>query len=602
MREDRKSLTELAELYTQGAEVQWDKLYKDEAVRKISAPGYPFERNRCWFEIPEGKQLARHTENADKFFTIDWAIEKLPEGNEQTIDGTIMVFKGDSELCHNMLNELSASPCELITVEKGPAFQSINSNAYIISGSEEDYLHLLCHVKDRQITRIIHMMTMQDDQSIRSITDLEESQQNGVLSLFYLTKAFEKMEITSEIDFVLISDYTTQVNGFEERIKPENTTLFGIGKVVRKEHQNLLCRCIDVDDSTTSTEIIDEINANTEWMNIAYRRGIRYVEEFKEIELDLEPPKPLEIRENGVYVITGGASGIGLEVSKYLASINRVSLVLINRTPLPERTEWEMILKKGQDPDTINRIKGIQEIEALGAEVTYYSADISNMDEVRHVLDKVRRQYGQINGVIHGAGVGGAEPIVSRTDERFNQVFAPKVYGTWILDTLTETDPLDFFIMFSSIASMFSAPGQGDYIAANAYQDSYSYYRNTFNKRTITVNWSTWKETGMSIKHDFNIDTLFKTLMTKDGIHGLDQLINKDVPRALIGEINYESSLISLLERFMFKLSPKIRKTLYSYIGQPKVKTKPKSAGFQGEVTLSGKESGEYSAIEQKMG
>ena len=90
--------------------------------------------------------------------------------------------------------------------------------------------------------------------------------------------------------------------------------------------------------------------------------------------------------------------------------------------------------------------------------------------------------------------------------------------------------------------------------------------------------------------------------MTKDGIHGLDQLINKDVPRALIGEINYESSLISLLERFMFKLSPKIRKTLYSYIGQPKVKAKPKSAGFQGEVTLSGKESGEYSAIEQKMG
>ena len=61
--------------------------------------------------------------------------------------------------------------------------------------------------------------------------------------------------------------------------------------------------------------------------------------------MDLEPSKPLEIRENDVYVITGGASGIGLEVSKYLASINRVSLVLINRTPLPERTEWEMILK-----------------------------------------------------------------------------------------------------------------------------------------------------------------------------------------------------------------------------------------------------------------
>ncbi|MFF2175855.1 SDR family NAD(P)-dependent oxidoreductase [Lysinibacillus sp. NPDC058147] len=601
-REDRKSLTELAELYSRGAEVQWDKLYRDEAVRKISAPGYPYERNRCWFEVPEGKQLTRNTDKPDKFFTIGWAVEKLPEEKKQVMDGTIMVFKGESELCQEMLNELSASPCDVITVEKGPSFKQINPNEYIISGSEVDYLHLVRNVKDRQITRIIHMMTIQDGRSIRSITDLEESQQNGVLSLFYLTKAFAKMEITNEIDILLISDYTTQVNGFEERIKPENITLLGIGKVVRKEHQNLLCRCIDVDDSTTATEIIDEINANTEWMNVAYRRGVRYVEEFKEIELDLEPSKPLEIRENGVYVITGGASGIGLEVSKYLASTEQVSLVLINKTPLPERTEWERILEQGQDQNTITRIKGIHEIEALGAEVTYYSADIGNMDEVSRVLDKVRQQYGQINGVIHGAGVGGAEPIVTRTDERFNQVFSPKVYGTWILDKLTETDQLDFFIMFSSVASLFSAPGQGDYIAANAYLDAYSYYRNMFNKRTVAVNWSTWKETGMSIKHDFNIDTLFKALMTKEGIHGLDQLINKDVPRALIGEINYESSLISLLERFMFKLSPKIRKTLYCYIGQTKVKAKPKVAGFIEEVKLSGKESDQYSAIEQKIG
>ncbi|MCK4258240.1 MAG: SDR family NAD(P)-dependent oxidoreductase [Halanaerobiales bacterium] len=601
-RENIECLTEIAQLYIQGAEVQWDELYKNEAVRKISLPTYPFEDNRCWINIPEGEKKIPLENKADKFYTIGWQVEKISSNDSVLVDGSVLIFKGEKDISDAITEKYILDGREVIEVEMGSSFKEINKNKYIISGEEEDYYELMKVMKNRNLSKIIHMMTLNNNTEIGTLNELEDHQKKGVLSLTYLTRAIDRAEIHQELDVVLISDYTTQINGFEERIKPENTILFGMGKVVRKEQFNVLCRCIDIDDSTTVQDIFPELELISDWYNVAYRRGVRYVEEFREIDVDLAEDRNIEIKADGVYVVTGGMGGIGLEVAKYLASKEKVILGLINRTPIPDRGDWNRIIEAAADMNTIKKIKEIREIEAMGAIVECFSANIANFKEVENVLNEIRKRYGKINGLVHGAGVGGAAPILTRTKEEFNQIFSPKVYGTWILDKLTRNDELDFFILFSSIATMFSAPGQGDYIAGNAYLDSYSYYRNMLGKRTITINWSTWKETGMSVHHDFTIDTLFKTLLNQEGIGNMDIVINKDIPRVLIGEINYTGSVIYLIEKFMLKLSNKIRKLLYLHIGHIKKKGKRKEGTGNGEVKITGRENDEYSELELKVG
>jgi NAD(P)-dependent dehydrogenase (short-subunit alcohol dehydrogenase family)/acyl carrier protein len=327
---------------------------------------------------------------------------------------------------------------------------------------------------------------------------------------------------------------------------------------VRKEHPELVCRAIDLDAYTTTDQFFAELEAVTDLFLVAYRTGTRFVKEFTEIDIERTAEQKVEIKEDGVYLITGGLGGIGLEVARYFAEQNRVRLVLMNRSAMPERESWQEILSLGTDESLCQKIRDIQDIESRGATVQCVSVDVANREQLRLVLAGVREKYGQIDGIVHGAGVSSDESILVRKPADAQNVFEPKLYGTWNLDMLTREDNPDFLVLFSSIATLFSAPNQADYIAANTYLDSYAAHRNKQGLRTLTINWSTWKETGMSVRHNINTDTLFKAIHTRDAITGLDRALNKSISRALIGEIHYDGQLIFLLERNLFRLSPKI--------------------------------------------
>ena len=122
--------------------------------------------------------------------------------------------------------------------------------------------------------------------------------------------------------------------------------------------------------------------------------------------------------------------------------------------------------------------------------------------------------YEVITGVIHGAGVAGDGFIIRKDESMFREVIGPKVQGTWILSELTREDRPDFFVMFSSIATIIGEGGQGDYTAANSYLDAFSAYRSrSEGGRTVTINWPAWKETGMAA--DYGVITSYSIHYTK---------------------------------------------------------------------------------------
>ncbi|MCK4258242.1 MAG: SDR family NAD(P)-dependent oxidoreductase [Halanaerobiales bacterium] len=595
---DIKTLEKICRYYIKGADVNWSNLYDPAYVKRVSLPTYTFEKIRCWIDIPQGKKYGNIVEKPDHFYTMGWQIEKLDTSEKQVESGDLLVFKDKQGIGQKIIDAYKQKGKTVYQVEEGSCYEKLDSTRYIISGNENDYHKLIGELKEKNISKIVHLFTLSNEQDIDCIESLDNSQQMGLFSLFNLTRAMANNEMTENMDVVLVSSYVTEINSFEEKIIPENATLLGFGKVVRKEYPNLVCRCLDIDDDTPIESILEELEANVEWYNVAYRKGVRYVEEFREIDIETKKERDIQIHSDGVYVITGGTGGIGLEVAKYLSAEKKVNFALINRSKFPEKKKWDKILKESGDQRIIRKINDLISIEANGSCIEFFSADVSDFGAIKEVIDDLRKRFGRINGIVHAAGVGGIEAIESRKLKDFNNVFLPKVHGTWVLDKVTESDDLDFFILFSSVATMFSMAGQGDYIAANSYLDSYSAYRNRKGKYTVTINWCTWKETGMSVELNSNIDTMFKAIRTNDAINDMDQLLNRDLQRALIGEINYESKIIYLLNKFSVRLSAKIQKKLDQLNINIKQIKKNTTQNNSDEVILTGKEENDYAVTE----
>lgn len=591
-------LTELCQLYTQGATIEWGELFTGEAPAKVKLPVYPFEKNRCWIEVPSQAKERKVDKGPDRMFTIGWKPEPLQVETAQSTDGAVLILLDEKGRGQDIAARYRAAGRPVIEVEYADAFNVLADGRYAVDGSEASYTQLFAQLGDVPVTKIIHLHTVRSESGVTTIEQLDESQQRGFWNLFHLVRAWAKLGVETTTDLVLISEHGMEVTGAEAGVHPEHATLYGFGKSVRKEHPELVCRAIDLDTYTTTDQFFAELEAVTDLYLVAYRTGTRFVKEFTEIDEERTAEQPIEIKEDGVYLITGGMGGIGLEVARYLAEQNRVRLVLMNRSAMPERGSWQEILDLGTDEGLCRKIRDIQDIESRGAEVLCVSVDVANREQLSLVLANIREQYGRIDGVVHGAGVPSDEAIVVRKPEHAQSVFDPKLYGTWNLDMLTRDDNLDFMVLFSSIATLFSAPNQADYTAANTYLDSYAAHRNKQGLRTLTINWSTWKETGMSVRHNINTDTLFKAIHTRDAISGLDRALNKSISRALIGEIHYEGQLIFLLERNLFRLSPKITAELAKRKSAAKGN---RDASSEGKASLSTTGDASYLEIERNI-
>ncbi|HEX8185946.1 MAG TPA: SDR family NAD(P)-dependent oxidoreductase, partial [Blastocatellia bacterium] len=210
-----------------------------------------------------------------------------------------------------------------------------------------------------------------------------------------------------------------------------------------------------------------------------------------------------QLRQRGVYLITGGLGSMGLAFARYLAEQARARLILTGRAGLPPREEWESLLStekaNGKGPEIQDKIRKIREMEGLGSEVLVFSADVSDFDQMQRVVSEASDRFGKIDGVIHTAGTLGQGLIHLKKREDAASVLAPKMKGAMVVDELLKGAGLDFFILCSSISSVMPLIGQADYCAANAFLDAFAHYRSSREEaRTISIDWGYWQELGIS--------------------------------------------------------------------------------------------------------
>ncbi|HEU4769189.1 MAG TPA: SDR family NAD(P)-dependent oxidoreductase, partial [Pyrinomonadaceae bacterium] len=212
---------------------------------------------------------------------------------------------------------------------------------------------------------------------------------------------------------------------------------------------------------------------------VAIRNGARYVQKLLPFELPATDHIPF--RQRGVYFILGGAGGIGLELSRYLAETVNANLVLVGRSAVNAELQNK-----------------IAQIESCGANVLYLQADATNPSSIRAAVQKAKERFGRIDGVIHSAIVLNDMAVENMDEQALRSVLAPKVKGAAALYAALQYELLDFLLFFSSAQSICGNPGQSNYAAACTFKDAFAHYlrRNVFYPVKI-INWGYWGEVGI---------------------------------------------------------------------------------------------------------
>ncbi|MEX3611469.1 MAG: SDR family NAD(P)-dependent oxidoreductase [Burkholderia sp.] len=195
---------------------------------------------------------------------------------------------------------------------------------------------------------------------------------------------------------------------------------------------------------------------------------------------------PLPWRQNGVYLLSGGAGELGLLFAEEIARrASGATLVLTGRSVLSDQRRARLDALRGH-----------------GAQYRYEQVDVSDRQAVVQLVERITAEQGCLDGVLHIAGVLHDSYILKKDRAAFEQVLVPKLLGTANLDHATRALDLDFFLMFSSSAAIFGNLGQADYAAANGFMDAYAAYRQARGGcgRSLSVNWPLWRDGGMGME------------------------------------------------------------------------------------------------------
>ncbi|MBX9257862.1 SDR family NAD(P)-dependent oxidoreductase [Desmonostoc muscorum CCALA 125] len=501
-------LNTLGRLWLAGVDINWSGFYANEFPYRIPLPTYPFERQRYWIEREKTSNdfvEANHKKPniSDWFYAPVWkqAILSSSVKSGERVDKKLcwLIFGDTDKFARQIAQRLESSGHDVITVEAKEQFHQISDRQFNLNPQQpEDYDILLTQLQvlSKIPDRIIHLWSITADKQTQPRIEYFENCQNlGFYSLLFLAQSLEKQDITQPIKIFVVTNNIHDVTGVES-LNPEQATVLGMCKVIPQEYANISCRSIDVGRIEENIDqLMAEVCHESSDLVIAYRRHHRWIQTFEPIPGD-DSTFNLDctLKESGVYLITGGLGGIGLELAEYLTKTVKAKLILVGRSFFPQREEWQQWLKTHGETDEVSRkILKIEELEKLGAEVIAESADVANEAQMQAVIIQSGDRFGKINGVIHAAGIKLFGTIREINRSECEKQLQANGQGLFILEKVLQGIELDFCVLISSLSSMLGALGMAAYPAAHLFTDAFVYKHNQTNSTPwISVNWDNW--------------------------------------------------------------------------------------------------------------
>jgi amino acid adenylation domain-containing protein len=507
-------LDALSKLWLAGVSVNWRGVHAGEKRYRVPLPAYPFERQRYWVDpLPHANEAGRKQGSSGKkpdvgdwFYLPFWKPSVLPQSSRKPeAKQNWLVFTGEEGLGLDLARELGSAADNVVTVQPGERFLELDENTYSLRPQQQaDYEELLTTLREQKRSphRIVHLWNVNAETTAPGYWRFSNpSQHLGFYSLLFLAKTLHKQAAMEPTEIVVVSSNMQTVTG-QENASPEKATLLGPCLSIPYEYPSVRCRSVDFMPAPSGTwqgervlkQLMAELASESPDPMVAYRGLTRWVKKFEPTRLEKHEGHPTRLREKGVYLITGGLGQIGLELGEYLARSVRARLVLVATSAFPPQEQWDGLASHSDQDAVCRKIRKLQSMLGLGAEIWIAQGDAGNLQQMQKIVNAARERFGPIQGVIHAAGRVRSMRLIQETEPADCDLhFQSKARGLLVLEQVLRQEPLDFCVLFSSLATILGGAGYCAYSAANFFMDSLAQCRQHHSALAWTsVNWDGW--------------------------------------------------------------------------------------------------------------
>lgn len=462
-----KDLKSLQQAFVQGYKIDWERYYKtfNLAFFKVKLPLYEFDRKEYWYEE---KDLAFTPLPKDWCFEMQWQKQAGEQNNSKAIEGHWLLI-GSPEL-EKSLTQQGLS----IVLEPGDL---------------------------SQLAGIIFHVPISSSEVLDEVLALQKENLN---TLLFWVKTLNQQSISLQL-LVITSQAVAELTEGQKHLQQTHAALLGFCKTLvleLPEYKTILLDLIEEDLNRKAALIKQELQLNhgTYYEHqVAYRDNNRLVPRLKKSELSERARFPYT---KGRYLITGGTGGLGLVSVQSLLSAGAKEVVIVARHVDKESFQ-----------------QAIKQISSSypGRTIKTHSLDLTDKNKLAALLKELNAD-GQLKGIIHAAGAAIKAPLVEHQAEDVDYIFSAKVKGAWYLHDLTKTINLDFFIVYSSISSVFGSNKESVYSGANSCLDLLIATRHQLGLVGTSIQWGPWGDAGMSQKRSRD-ENLKKALINNEQGH-----------------------------------------------------------------------------------
>ncbi|MEV0232188.1 SDR family NAD(P)-dependent oxidoreductase [Nonomuraea sp. NPDC050786] len=503
------ALTAATRLWVRGVPIDWAAADQPTPLRRAELPGYPYQRKRFWVErrvrmtgqaTVVGAEPVAPTEHATDtpFSMVCWSRQERPADLLPVGETALLLLPEAEDAAMSVLLAAQRAGLRVIRVRPGTAYGERAGEYTVNLGEPGDVARVLATLTERGMYPDVLMHAAALDPAPQPASDTVPGQIDAAFtSLLALAQgALGHPAGRTPPRLVVITTGAVDVSGGDP-VAPVKATALGFVRTLATEAPDLIARVIDVGARVPPAEVAEEMRIDRDATVVALRGRQRWLPAERPLTV---PPADREvIREQGVYLITGGFGGLGTAVARGLAGTGlRPRLVLVGRHDPTSGPASGPTSGPADDPAAERARDTVAELRALGADVVTMAADVADAAAMAALVDAVTFRYGPVNGLFHLAGVAGDRMIAFRDPADAVAVLRPKVHGTLALtDVFAGRPPLDFAVFFASRAGAEGLVGGADYAAANSFLDAAAAVSPLADGRVISIGWPIWQGAGM---------------------------------------------------------------------------------------------------------
>ncbi len=459
--------TNLLEAWVNGVKIDWRSLYPEVQPRRISLPTYPFVRDRHWIEV-----------------AVPPAMEK--RANDPLI-GTLTLVP-TWEATSPEPGHASPRPTDRLGIvggarEQQDAIRRLCPHSEVLALIATDSVDEIA-TKLKAVGRLDHILWIAPAGSI-DVDQVAGAQVEGVRLCFRTIKALLSLGYESQsLGWTLIT-YQTQLVHRDDRVDPAHSGLHGLIGSMAAEYPNWRVRRFDL-EAARDCPLVELLSLPDPGKGLAWAR--RRDEWFKRqlVPLRTAAGRPAG-KPGGVYVVIGGAGGIGMVWSEHMIRTHAARVIWIGRRARDQEIQTE-----------------IDRLSAFGPAPEYIAADACNRHELERAYQSIKARYGELHGLVHSAIVLSDQSLARMDEDQFFASYSAKVDVSICMAQVFGKEALDFVLFFSSFIAFADAAGQGNYAAGIAFEDAFAAHLNRVWSCAVRVmNWGYWGGVGIVSSADY---------------------------------------------------------------------------------------------------